>query len=206
MLQGWETGEDYHPTSITWNGAGLTRIALSHYWSDNQHGLWYLVNPTPGTNGTISISGGDPVIDDGGIIAVINLSGVDTGVGASGIRSSETDEEGDGVTVTLSPTTTANDLIISIWSQQESTSTTGQTYGGTSGTQSVKNGTGFNGDAAFVTTSQPTASGQNVTFLEAASSGYPSGLAISVAGEAGGQTANDKAMLRNAGINNMGIN
>jgi hypothetical protein len=191
FLQGWVVGETSGsdggpPTSITWNGEALTRITLPTAWGNSQHGLWYRANPTAGSGGTIAISGGDSTVSDGGIIHVCNLSGVDLTVGTSGIRSYVDTQADSRTTITLSPTTTATDLIIAQWSQQGSTTTTGQTYGGTSGTQSVKNGTGFNIDAAFLTTSQPTNSGQSVTFLPATGGSYPSGVAVSIAAAAGG--------------------
>lgn len=191
MLQGWVTGETDAdggpPSSMVWNnGSGnqnLTRISLSSFtsWGYSQHGLWYLESPNPGIGGTITISGGDSTVSDGGIIHILNLSGVDTSIGTSGIRSIDNTFSNSNATLTLAPTTTATDLILAQWSQQTSTSTAGQTYGGTSGTQVIEDGTGFNSDAAFLTTSQPTGSGQNITFLENGSGTLPSGTALSIA-------------------------
>lgn len=186
FLQGWVVGESSPPSSITWNGTNLTRITLSseEFWHE-QHGLWYLANPTA-TTANIVISGGDSTIEDGGIFAAVNLSGVDTSVGTSGIRALSLSGSYSRATITLSPTTSSNDLIVSCWSQQSSTSTTGQTYGGTSGSQSVFASVGYNVDAIFLTSSTPTGTGQNVTFLETSAGNYPSGLAVSIAGATSG--------------------
>lgn len=189
FLAGWVVGEAVAedgdpPTSITWNGASLTRITLSGGWGKSQQGLWYKVNPTAGTSGTISISGGDSDLFDGGIIHCVNLSGVDTAIGTSGIRNVVNTQADSRTTISLSPTTTADDLIIAQWNQQASTTTTGQTYGGTSGTQTVRSSSGFNGDAAFLTTSEPSGSSKTVTFLPEPRGSVPSGCAVSVAGTA----------------------
>lgn len=186
FLQGWIVGESSPPSSITWNGTNLTRITLSSgsFWHE-QHGLWYLANPTA-TTANIVISGGDSTIEDGGIVAAVNLSGVNTSVGTSGIRALSLSGSDPRATITLSPTTSSNDLIVSYWSQQSSTATTGQTYGGTSGTQTVLASVGYNVDAVFLTSSTPTGTGQNVTFLGNSASNYPSGLAVSIAGTSGG--------------------
>lgn len=197
LLQGWVVGETTTdggpPSTITWNGASLTRIAPgAGSWWHSQHGLWYLANPTAAT-ANIVVSGGDSSIDDGGVITAVNLSGVDTAVGTSGIRATAISGSAARATITLSPTTSANDLVISCFSQQSDTSTTGQTYGGTSGTQSVLSSVGYRFDAVFLTTSAPTASGQNVTFLGSAASSYPSGLAISIAGASSGTSYNYSA-------------
>ena len=186
FLQGWIVGESNPPSSITFNGTNLTRITLSSgsFWHQQQ-GLWYLVNPTA-TTANIVISGGYSPLDDGGIFTAVNLSGVDTSVGTSGIRATSLSGSDARATVALSPTTSSNDLIVSYWSQQSSTSTTGQTYGGTSGTQSILASIGYNLDAVFLTSSTPTGAGQTVTFLENSTSNYPSGLAVSIAGTSGG--------------------
>ena len=125
---------------------------------------------------------------DGGIIHIINLSNVDLTIGTSGIR----DYSANGVdslnttdTTTLSQATTSNiDLLVVQWSQQGNTATTGQTYGGTAGTQTQRFATGFNIDAAFLHTAEPTADGQTLTFQPAGTtSDYPGGNALSIAGK-----------------------
>ncbi len=90
VLQGWVMGETdtegATPSGITWNGAPLTRIALTGGgWGDSQHGIWYLVSPAA-TTANIVVSGGDSDIQDGGVVKALNFSNVDTTVGTSGIR------------------------------------------------------------------------------------------------------------------------
>lgn len=193
VLQGWVVGESNAdgspPSGITWNGTSLTRITLTGgAWGENQHGIWYLASPTA-TTANIVISGGDSSIIDGGVIKAINFSNVDTTVGTSGIRSITNTFADSLTTITLAPTTTNNDLIVSYWSQQLSTATTGQTYGGTSGTQTIQSSTAFNLDSVFLTTSSPTSSGQNVTFLPSSSANYPSGISFSIAGISSGNAS-----------------
>jgi hypothetical protein len=208
VLQGWVTGESApphgdSPSNITWNGTALTRIALSGGWGKEQHGIWYLVSPAA-TTANIVVSGGDPTLLDGGVVKALNFSSVDTTVGTSGIRSVVNTQADSRTTITLSPTTSANDLIVADWSQQSSTVTTGQTYGGTSGTQTVRHSIGYNYDAVFLTTSQPTASGQTVTFFPESAGNYPSGLVFSIAGTAGA-TTNTSTTSINALVQKTGI-
>ncbi|OGF27175.1 hypothetical protein A2303_06340 [Candidatus Falkowbacteria bacterium RIFOXYB2_FULL_47_14] len=186
FMQGWEVGAGC-PPSTTYNGDTLTNFPLTAGdWGDSQQAVWYRLNPDVGANQTIAIDGGCS-LNDGGIVQAINISGVDTTVGTNGIRDIDDNFSNSDATITLSPTTALNDLIIAQWSCQGGGLTTGHTYGGTSGTQNEEDATAYNDDAAMLMTSEPTGSGQTVTFNENDSgNGYPSGVAISVAGEVGG--------------------
>lgn len=173
--------------AMTYNGVSMSSYNVNTIesggagWADDQHTLFYLTSPATGTN-TLAWSGGGSIYD-GGIFHAINLGGVDTAVGSGGIRNGQSQAQNSRTTITLSPGNNSDDLIVAQWSQQESTATTGQTYGGTSGTQTVRESEGANGDAAFLTTSVPTGASQNVTFLGVAGSKWPSGVAVSIAGE-----------------------
>lgn len=179
------------PTAHSYNGSSFTEIDLNTVekpggggWVENQQRFWYLQDPATGSN-TYTWSGGG-TITHGGFLSLIRISGVDTTVGSSGIRGLLAQAQNGRTTITLAPGNATDDLIVSCWNQQVSTTVTlgnGQVFGGTSGTQTIVDSVGYNSDGVYVTTSVPTAASQDVSFLGATGSNYPSGLALSIASD-----------------------
>ena len=175
MIQGYASAMT---VSGSWNGGteSMTEIPITAgTWVTDQQFVLVLANPTAGTdNVTLDFSAS---FDDGGIVHIFNLKGVDLTVGTDGVRAHDAAEEEDPMT--LSPTVADGDLIVSQWSTQATTNL-GATYGGTSGAQEELDATAFNGDVAFLTKSLATGSGQTVTWEPDAGS-WPSGVSLSFA-------------------------
>jgi len=172
----WNTSEDFTQLTPGDSEAG---------WGISHNCLWYLANPTAGTY-NVAYSGGEGVLD-GGMFWAVNLSDVDTGVGSSGIRSSDCTSSNGGSSpiITLNPTTASDDMVLAVWSS-EATSNQSATFAGTVSSETERDADSYNQDTAWLSTAEATGSGQTHTF-DPDAGGYSAGIGCVIAHAAGGQ-------------------
>ena len=195
FFQGWPVGNDDGGDStpadaidtVTWSGSACTLLTQSvssgsQTWQNGQQTVWYKESPAS-ASAILAWSGGI-VLGDGGCIHIVNLKNVDLTVGTSGIRDYFTyGSSTDNASITCSLTTTAIDLIVVQSSQQGNTTLTGQTYSGTAPNHISSSAISNNGDAAFLSSAQPTAAGQTVAFKGAVTTNFPGMNSLSIAGK-----------------------